>query len=114
MVLFSWLLGYFQSARTKEEKDKGRRRSKGVTTTKAKTSMKAKPKQRKNKDQESSKKQALVSEVQSKALSPSGEILSSQDSLEMELSTYSQDYSLQISARLVYLMFCYNFFYIQY
>lgn len=64
--------------------------------------MKAKPKQRRSKDKESSK-QPSVSEVQSKAFSPSGEISSSQDSVEE--STCSQD-SLQISARWVHVTLC--------
>jgi hypothetical protein len=59
---------------------------------KAKAAVKTKPKKRKSKDIT----QPSVSdhEEQSKVLSPSGAILSSQDS--MEESTYSQD-SLQIS-----------------
>lgn len=64
--------------------------------SKAKTAVKAKPKQRKSKD--TTQPSVCDHEEQTKAVSPSGAILSSQDS--MEESTSSQD-SLQILSRLV-------------
>ena len=85
-------LGVDKGGKKKQAKSGVVRKQSQQRQSKAKAAVKAKPKQRKSKD--SSQPSVCDHEEQSKAVSPSGEILGSQHS--MEESTSSQD-SLQIS-----------------
>lgn len=85
-------LGGDKGAKKKPAKSGVVRKQSQQRQSKAKAAVKAKSKQRKSKD--SSQPSVCDHEEQSKAASPSGEILGSQDSLEE--SSLSQD-SLQIS-----------------